>query len=193
MRNIVLKYYQRLRIKLFRWLSSTDITIKGWPILYQPVQFVGKGSVCFGTNVNLGVIASPYYFDGTTYIECREQTALVEFGSDISINNNLKIICDRSLVKIDDGVLMGYNVHLIDSDFHNILPDKRLSGDYKFAPIHIKKNVFIGSNVTILKGVTIGENSVIANGAIVTKSFPDNVIIGGNPARIIKEINESII
>jgi len=49
--------------------------------------------------------------------------------------------------------------------------------------------VFIGNNVTVLKGVTIGENSIVATGAIVTKSFPKDVIIGGCPAKIIGEVN----
>ena len=48
--------------------------------------------------------------------------------------------------------------------------------------------MFVGNNVSILKGVTIGENSVIANGSVVTKSFPANVIIGGNPAKIIRDL-----
>ena len=52
----------------------------------------------------------------------------------------------------------------------------------------ISENVFIGDNVTILKGVTIGVNSVIGNGSIVTKSIPDNVIAAGNPARVIRNI-----
>ena len=55
----------------------------------------------------------------------------------------------------------------------------------------IGDNVFIGQNVTILKGVKIGDNVVIGNGAVVTKSFPDNVIIAGNPAKIIKKIEEN--
>jgi maltose O-acetyltransferase len=48
--------------------------------------------------------------------------------------------------------------------------------------------VFIGSNVTVLKGVVIGENSVIANGSVVTKSIPANVIAGGNPCKFLKNI-----
>ena len=57
-------------------------------------------------------------------------------------------------------------------------------------PVIISNNVWIGMNATILKGVTIGENSVVAAGAVVTKSVPANVVVGGNPAIIIKEFND---
>jgi maltose O-acetyltransferase len=61
----------------------------------------------------------------------------------------------------------------------------RHSGMVNAASVEIGENVFIGSNVTILKGVRIGNNSVIACGSLVTKSIPDNTIAGGVPAKII--------
>ena len=57
------------------------------------------------------------------------------------------------------------------------------------SPIHIEKNVWIGSNSTILPGVTIGKNAVVAAGAVVTKDVSENTVVGGVPARIIKTIN----
>jgi len=58
--------------------------------------------------------------------------------------------------------------------------------DKTIQPIKIGKNSWLGANCVILPGVELGENVVVGAGAIVTKSFPDDVIIGGNPARIIK-------
>ncbi|MOA04038.1 Maltose O-acetyltransferase [compost metagenome] len=55
-------------------------------------------------------------------------------------------------------------------------------------PIHIKKNAWIGANATILSGVTIGQNAIVAAGAVVSKDVPDNAIVGGIPAKIIKTI-----
>ena len=56
------------------------------------------------------------------------------------------------------------------------------------APIVLGKNVWVGSNSTILQGVAIGDNAVVAAGAVVTKNVPANVVVGGVPARIIKGI-----
>jgi acetyltransferase-like isoleucine patch superfamily enzyme len=58
----------------------------------------------------------------------------------------------------------------------------------KTAPVIIEDNVWIGMNAVILKGVTIGENSVVAAGAVVSKSVPANVVVAGNPAVIVKEL-----
>ena len=71
---------------------------------------------------------------------------------------------------------------------HYLEPEKR-----KFthaAPIIIGRNVWIGSNATILQGVSIGDNSVVGAGAVVTKDVPANTVVGGIPAKIIKKIPE---
>jgi len=65
-----------------------------------------------------------------------------------------------------------------------LLKDQPLKG----GKVIIGKNVWIGANVTILKDVNIGDNSIIGAGAVVTKDIPSNVIVGGVPAKIIKEI-----
>jgi acetyltransferase-like isoleucine patch superfamily enzyme len=57
--------------------------------------------------------------------------------------------------------------------------------------VHIKKNVWMGVNVTILAGVTVGENAIIGAGAVVTKDIPDNAVVVGNPARVIKYLDYS--
>ena len=56
-------------------------------------------------------------------------------------------------------------------------------------PVHIKRNVWIGVNVTILPGVTIGENAVVGAGAVVTKDVADNAVVVGNPARVIRYLD----
>ena len=71
---------------------------------------------------------------------------------------------------------------------HDIDPEKRYMLDP--APIHIGKRVWIGSNVVVTKGVTIGDNSVIAAGAVVTKDVPANVVAGGVPAKVLKQISD---
>jgi hypothetical protein len=61
---------------------------------------------------------------------------------------------------------------------------------FTYHKVTIKKNAWICTNATICPGVTIGENSIVAAGAVVTKDVPDNVVVGGNPAKIIRHLYE---
>ena len=72
---------------------------------------------------------------------------------------------------------------------HPIDPKRRNEGYASGKPITLKENVWVGGGVTFLPGVTIGKNVIVAAGAVVTKDVPDNVIVGGNPARILKELD----
>lgn len=107
-----------------------------------------------------------------------------KIGKNVFINFDCTFL-DLGGVTIDDNVLIAPNVKLL-SEGHPIEPNERHS--LMVGHIHIKKNVFIGAGATILQGVTIGENSVVAAGAVVSKDVPDNTIVGGIPAKIIKTI-----
>lgn len=96
-------------------------------------------------------------------------------------------ILDVSEVRFGDNCMLGPSVHIYTAT-HPLHPTERNSGVEFAKPITIGNNVWIGGHVTINPGVTIGDNVVIASGAVVTKNLPDNVVVGGNPARIIKEI-----
>lgn len=111
-----------------------------------------------------------------------------DFGKNLHIEKNVFInagvrIQDTGGVWIGEGTLIGHNV-VIATLNHDLNPNRRQ--DLLPAPINIGKNVWIGSNSTILQGVTIGENSVVAAGAVVNKDVPANTIVGGTPAKIIK-------
>ena len=86
---------------------------------------------------------------------------------------------------IGDGCQIGHNVVFATLN-HRLEPEERKS-TYP-APIVLGKNVWIGSNATVLQGVTIGDNAVIAAGAVVTKDVVANTVVGGVPARFIKLI-----
>ncbi|MBK8506588.1 MAG: sugar O-acetyltransferase [Saprospiraceae bacterium] len=107
-----------------------------------------------------------------------------KIGKNVFINFDC-VFLDLGGITIEDGVLIAPKVSLL-SEGHPVSPDKRHSLVPKH--IHIKKNAWIGANVTILQGVTIGENSVVAAGSVVSKDVPDNVMVGGAPAKFIKEI-----
>jgi len=97
------------------------------------------------------------------------------------INNKETIDCFDSIT-IGSRVAISKGVTIRDSDNHSINGNKRIS-----APIIIGDNVWIGLNATILKGVHIGSGAVVAAGSVVTKDVPENVLVGGVPARTIKE------
>ena len=107
-----------------------------------------------------------------------------KIGKNVFINFDC-VFLDLGGITIEDNVLIAPKVSLL-SEGHPISSKDRQS----LVPgrIHIKKNVWIGANATILPGVTIGENSVVAAGAVVSKDVPDNTIVGGIPAKIIKDI-----
>lgn len=96
-------------------------------------------------------------------------------------NHNLTVDCFNS-ISIGKDVIISKNVIIRDSDNHNILS----SNFEKTKPIVIKDHVWIGMNVTILKGVTIGEGSVIAAGSVVTHDIPKHCLGAGVPCRVKK-------
>lgn len=97
-------------------------------------------------------------------------------------------ILDACEVRFGDNCMLGPGVHIYTAT-HPIHPVERNSGREYAKPVRIGHNVWIGGGAIINPGVTIGDNAVIASGAVVTKDVPANVVVGGNPARIIKRID----
>ena len=113
--------------------------------------------------------------------------AYTEIQNDVHIGNNVTIsthsfIC--SLVTIEDDVFIGHGVMTI----NDIKPPsyKRTGSKKHWKNTRIKKGAVIGSNATLFP-VTIGENAEIGAGSVVTKNVPDNCVVAGNPAKIIKQ------
>lgn len=96
-------------------------------------------------------------------------------------------ILDVSEVRIGDNCLLGPSVQIYTAT-HPLHPTERNSGLEHAKPITIGNNVWIGGSAVINPGVRIGNNVVIASGSVVTKDIPDNVVAGGNPVKIIKQI-----
>jgi acetyltransferase-like isoleucine patch superfamily enzyme len=106
----------------------------------------------------------------------------ISLGKNVFINHACSFL-DLGGITIEDDVLIGPRVNLV-TENHPLDPADRQTLLLK--PITIKRNAWIGAGVTILPGVTIGENAVVAAGAVVTKDVPANTVVGGIPARHIK-------
>ena len=111
----------------------------------------------------------------------------IQLGKNVYMNFNCCIL-DVSIVKIGDNTMFGPNVQIYTAT-HPLEYKARNSGLEYAKPITIGKNVWVGGNTTICPGVTIGNNVVIGAASVVTKSFPDDVVIAGNPAKVIKIID----
>jgi acetyltransferase-like isoleucine patch superfamily enzyme len=111
----------------------------------------------------------------------------IHVGANVFINQNCTIY-DLAPVVIGDDVMIGPNVSLITSG-HPLAPSQRRSG-VTAKPITIGKGVWIAAGVTIIGGVTVGENTVVAAGSVVTRNAPANCLVGGNPAKVIRPLDD---
>jgi acetyltransferase-like isoleucine patch superfamily enzyme len=116
------------------------------------------------------------------YTDCGRNTHIEK---NVFINSGCKFQ-DQGGVYIGENSLIGHNVVLATLN-HDMDPYHR--ADLHPKPIHIGKRVWIGSGSMILPGITIGDNSIVGAGSIVTKDVPPNVIVAGNPAKFIKNID----
>uniref|UniRef100_A0A7C6EHW7 N-acetyltransferase n=1 Tax=candidate division WOR-3 bacterium TaxID=2052148 RepID=A0A7C6EHW7_UNCW3 len=120
----------------------------------------------------------------------------VEIQKNAKIGKNCKIsthtfICEG--VTIEDNVFVGHNVTFINDKYPRATnPDGSMQTetDWQVVPTLVKKGASIGSSATILCGVTIGENAIVGAGSVVTKDVPDNAIVAGVPAKVIKMLNK---
>lgn len=137
-----------------------------------------------GKNLN---VVSPFY--------C-EYGINIHVGKDCFINYNC-VFLDVAPITLEDGVWIGANVTFATPN-HPFLKEERLFADYpdgrynlEYAePITIQEGCWICSSVTICGGVTIGKNSIVAAGSVVTKDVPENCIVAGVPAKVIRQIDE---
>lgn len=115
------------------------------------------------------------------YTDCGKN---ITIGKNVFINMGCKFQ-DQGGITIDDGTLIGHNV-VIATLNHEMEPSRR--SDLHPAPVRVGKDVWIGSGAVILPGVTIGDGAIIGAGAVVTKDVPDNVVVAGVPAKVIRKL-----
>lgn len=107
----------------------------------------------------------------------------VRIGNNVVVMNNCLMMAAGGIV-IDDNARVAANVQLISNNHDLYERDVLLC-----KPVHLKKNCWIGAGASIMPGVTIGENAVVGAASVVTHDVPDNAIVVGSPAKIIRELD----
>ena len=130
----------------------------------ETALFVGAG-VLFGHHARLAL---------------RERGAVIDIGDGTFVNHRSEIVAHER-VTIGRGCLVAWDVLILDSDSH------RIDGRPHTQPVCIGDNVWIGCRATILKGVTIGHGAIVAAGSVVVADVPAGSLVGGNPARVLRE------
>jgi acetyltransferase-like isoleucine patch superfamily enzyme len=145
-----------------------------------------------GPNIRIGkcatIIAEPSYRVSIGVWGREPELGEITIGDYALISPGVRISAADKIV-IGDSVMMANGVYITDADWHGIY-DRSKRAD-EITPVTIKDNVWLGDRAVVLKGVTIGENSIVAAGAVVTRDVPANVVVAGNPAAIVKQLDPS--
>ena len=117
-----------------------------------------------------------------------------DYGYNIHVGDRIEInfdcvFLDVCEIRFGDNCLVGPGVHIYTAS-HPVSVSGRARGVEFGKPVRIGNNVWLGGRAVILPGVTIGDGSIVGAGAVVTKDVPDNVIVAGNPARILRGLSE---
>jgi UDP-2-acetamido-3-amino-2,3-dideoxy-glucuronate N-acetyltransferase len=150
-------------------------------------------------NAKLGKNVKIYNFTNIYGCEIGDNTKIgsyVEIRENVKIGKNCKIQAFAFLpqgVILEDEVFVGPHACFVNDKIPRSTVGgklKEVGKDWKPLTTIVKKGASIGENATILGGITIGENSVVGAGSVVTKDVPPNVIVAGNPAKFLKNIDE---
>ena len=163
------------------------VKFNGFTVVYafpgSNIDFVGSGQII--DSYPLSNLTGLYQ---RTIIVAR-YGGKIEIGEQCGISGSTIYAFDS--IKIGSYTRVGANCKIIDNDFHPLELEyrhKRLNKEHtKRKPIVIGNDCFIGANSIILKGTTLGNNVIVGAGSVVHGTFPDNCIIAGNPAKIVKE------
>lgn len=179
----------KLLMKATKVKYGKNVVLKGTPVIFN------KG----GATLEIGddcVIKSSFLSNliglyQRTIIVTRTPEAQIKIGKNVGISG--ATIYARKSIEIGDNTMIGGNAKVLDNDFHPIEIEARLNDDKEkigTRPVKIGKNCFIGCNALILKGTELGDGCVVGAGAVVSGKFEENSIIAGNPARVIKKLEQ---
>ena len=160
-------------------LGKDPFIIKPWHI-----EIFG-GPVSIGENVTM-IACSDKKIRLTVWTD-EKNISGISIGDHVLISPGVRISAANH-ISIADSCMLASHVYITDSDWHGIY--NRALTPKKKNRVILEENVWVGDSAIICKGVRIGKNSIIGAGAVVASDIPDNVIAAGNPARIVKELDQ---
>lgn len=183
---------RRLYKSINRWYVRRFVVPQFDSVGTEPEIAHPRSLVIFGSKMHLGkyaqiICASDNCVRLTTW-PSKQMQGEIHIGDYVLISPGVRISAAQS-IRIGDNCMLAANVYISDSDWHGLY--NRIRPFRCTKPVVIENNVWLGERAIVNKGVTIGENSVIGAGAVVTKDIPPNSVAAGNPARIIKSLNNN--
>ncbi|GGX16410.1 acetyltransferase [Pigmentiphaga litoralis] len=153
----------------------------------KPSQIFNPSNIAIGKDVRIE--AGCVLYSVSKYAEATYD-GRITIGDGVFANNGLKLSAVSSIT-VGEGVAFGYNVFItdFDHDYTDLAIPILATPLVTKGPVSIGKHSWIGANVFISSGVQLGQHCVVAANSVVTKSFPANSVIGGNPARIIRQFD----
>jgi acetyltransferase-like isoleucine patch superfamily enzyme len=182
------KTYFMLRSALaYRRLYRQFASVKGRPMIWGAWNMIVSGpNIHIGKNVTM--VAGDGFRTTLTTTKMHGTAGSITIGDNVLVMNGVRVSSANKIVIGDDCMLANF-CYLTDADWHDIYDRTYSPG--RNAPIILERGVWVGDSAIICKGVHIGENSVVGAGAVVRHDIPANVIVAGNPAKVIKRIDPS--
>lgn len=171
-------HYHLFFKKKFASIGGKPLVWGIWNVeVYGPNISIGKNVVIVGAGGSRTRIGSVNFagYKGT-----------IQIGDNVLVMNGVRISSASRIIIGDDCMLANF-CYLTDADWHDLHNRIKPIGDA--SPIVLEKGVWIGDSAIICKGVHIGENSVVGAGSVVRKNVPANVVVAGNPARIVRRLD----
>ncbi len=167
---------------------SYDVCMRGWCFFWKNPRAQIK--ISQGVHFNAGMVENPVSGGNRLVLVAGHKDACLTIGKNSALSAS--VIYASSSISIGERVMIGAGCAIYDNDFHSIHSYDRSHGNTNIgvAPVVIEDDVWLGAEVTVLKGVRIGKGSVIGAKSLVTQDIPAGVVAAGNPACVIKVIDE---
>ena len=203
-----MKLYKLLFVNIPTWYNCTRSGLRynsSWKVVGR-IRFVRNNllqKICLGYRDGQLIIGNRFFCNNTCtsnsigliqpcIFNISKRNSVIKIGDNVGISGSTLNASQR--IEIGDNSIIGSGCLITDTDSHPIIAADRHRSDWqkytKRKPIYIGKNVFVGARSIVMKGVTIGDGAVIGAGSVVTKDVPTNAIVAGNPAKIIKIIEQ---